>query len=122
MEPYRARPPVLVLRRRRFSGQAGDRRFRQQLRPFVGYCAMILLRGRRPGRRARRHRGERAKVVILSVTEGDDKPLNYPHMFKAAEMMIANKMGLLPYVDFDPERALANALQVNPSRRSAFPP
>jgi hydrogenase nickel incorporation protein HypB len=59
--------------------------------------------------------GERAKVVILSVTEGDDKPLKYPHMFKAAEMMVLNKMDLLPYVDFDPERALANALKVNPS-------
>ncbi len=59
--------------------------------------------------------GELAKVVILSVTEGDDKPLKYPHMFKAAEMMVLNKMDLLPHVDFDPERALANALQVNPS-------
>jgi hydrogenase nickel incorporation protein HypB len=59
--------------------------------------------------------GERAKVVILSVTEGDDKPLKYPHMFKAAEMMVLNKIDLLPHVDFDPERALANAVQVNPS-------
>jgi len=59
--------------------------------------------------------GERSKVVILSVTEGDDKPLKYPHMFKAAEMMVLNKMDLLPHVDFDPARALANALQVNPS-------
>jgi hydrogenase nickel incorporation protein HypB len=59
--------------------------------------------------------GERAKVVILSVTEGDDKPLNYPHMFKAAEMMVVSKMDILPYVDFDPGRALANALKVNPS-------
>ena len=59
--------------------------------------------------------GERAKVVILSVTEGDDKPLKYPHMFRAAEVMILNKIDLLPHVDFDLERALANALQVNPS-------
>jgi len=59
--------------------------------------------------------GERAKVVILSVTEGDDKPLKYPYMFKAAEMMVLNKMDLLPHVEFDPERALANALIVNPS-------
>lgn len=59
--------------------------------------------------------GERAKVVILSVTEGDDKPLKYPHMFKAAEMMVLNKMDLLPHVEFDPGRALANALKVNPS-------
>ena len=55
--------------------------------------------------------GERAKVVILSVTEGDDKPLKYPHMFRAAEMMVLNKMDLLPHVEFDPERALANALR-----------
>ncbi len=59
--------------------------------------------------------GERAKVVILSVTEGDDKPLKYPYMFRAAEMMVLNKMDLLPHVEFDPERALANALKVNPS-------
>jgi hydrogenase nickel incorporation protein HypB len=39
--------------------------------------------------------GERAKVVILSVTEGDDKPLKYPHAFKAAEMVVLNKMDLL---------------------------
>ena len=45
--------------------------------------------------------GERAKVVILSVTEGDDKPLKYPHMFRAAEMMVLNKIDLLPHVDFD---------------------
>ena len=62
--------------------------------------------------------GERAKVVILSVTEGDDKPLKYPHMFKAAEMMVLNKMDLLPHVEFDPERALVNALKVNPSMTS----
>ena len=59
--------------------------------------------------------GERAKVVILSVTEGDDKPLKYPHIFKAAEMMVLNKIDLSPHVDFDVERALANALKVNPS-------
>ena len=53
--------------------------------------------------------GERAKVVILSVTEGDDKPLKYPHMFRAAEVMILNKIDLLPHVDFDVARAIANA-------------
>ncbi|MBL8895213.1 MAG: hydrogenase nickel incorporation protein HypB [Rhizobiales bacterium] len=58
--------------------------------------------------------GERAKVAILSVTEGEDKPLKYPHMFKAAEIMILNKIDLLPYVEFDVGRAIANALQVNP--------
>jgi hydrogenase nickel incorporation protein HypB len=58
--------------------------------------------------------GERAKVVIFSVTEGDDKPLKYPHMFGAARMMILNKIDLLPYVDFDEARCVANARQVNP--------
>jgi hydrogenase nickel incorporation protein HypB len=59
--------------------------------------------------------GERAKVVILSVTEGDDKPLKYPHMFRAADLMILNKIDLLPHVDFDVSRAIANAAQVNPA-------
>jgi len=59
--------------------------------------------------------GERAKVVILSVTEGEDKPLKYPHMFKAAELLILNKLDLLPHVDFDVERAIANATEVNPA-------
>jgi hydrogenase nickel incorporation protein HypB len=58
--------------------------------------------------------GERAKVVILSVTEGEDKPLKYPHMFRAAEVMIVNKTDLLPHVDFDVARAIANAREVNP--------
>jgi hydrogenase nickel incorporation protein HypB len=58
--------------------------------------------------------GERAKVVILSVTEGDDKPLKYPHMFRAAGLMILNKIDLLPHVDFDVSRAVANAVRVNP--------
>jgi hydrogenase nickel incorporation protein HypB len=58
--------------------------------------------------------GERAKVVVLSVTEGDDKPLKYPHMFRAAAVLILNKVDLLPYVDFDVARATANALSVNP--------
>lgn len=58
--------------------------------------------------------GERAKIVILSVTEGDDKPLKYPHMFKAAEIMIINKIDLLPHVDFDVKTATANAIMVNP--------
>lgn len=58
--------------------------------------------------------GERAKVVIFSVTEGEDKPLKYPHMFRAAEVMILNKTDLLPHVDFDVPRAIANAREVNP--------
>ncbi len=58
--------------------------------------------------------GERAKVAILSVTEGDDKPLKYPHMFRASQMMLLNKIDLLPYVSFDVERCIAYARQVNP--------
>jgi hydrogenase nickel incorporation protein HypB len=58
--------------------------------------------------------GERAKVVILSVTEGEDKPLKYPHMFRAASLMLVNKIDLLPHLDFDLERALDGARQVNP--------
>jgi hydrogenase nickel incorporation protein HypB len=61
--------------------------------------------------------GERAKVVILSVTEGEDKPLKYPHMFRAAEVMLLNKTDLLPHLDFDVSRALANAREVNPDIR-----
>ena len=48
--------------------------------------------------------GETAKVVVISVTEGDDKPLKYPHMFAAADLVVVNKTDLLPYVDFDLER------------------
>jgi hydrogenase nickel incorporation protein HypB len=58
--------------------------------------------------------GERAKVVVLSVTEGDDKPLKYPHMFRAARLMVINKIDLLPHVDFDVERAVGYAREVNP--------
>jgi hydrogenase nickel incorporation protein HypB len=58
--------------------------------------------------------GERAKVAILSVTEGDDKPAKYPHMFAAAELFIINKVDLLPYVDFDIDRCIANARAVRP--------
>jgi len=59
--------------------------------------------------------GEKAKVVILSVTEGEDKPLKYPHMFAASTLMILNKIDLLPYVNFDVEKCIKNAKQVNPS-------
>ena len=58
--------------------------------------------------------GERAKVAILSVAEGDDKPLKYPHMFRAAELMILNKTDLLPHVDFSVAKATENARLVNP--------
>lgn len=59
--------------------------------------------------------GEAHKVVVLSVTEGDDKPLKYPDMFHAADLMIINKIDLLPYVDFDVARCENFARQVNPN-------
>lgn len=59
--------------------------------------------------------GERAKVVVLSVTEGDDKPLKYPNMFAAASLMLINKTDLLPYVDFNVDKAIDFALRVNPA-------
>lgn len=62
--------------------------------------------------------GEQAKVVILSITEGEDKPLKYPHMFRAAELMILSKMDLAPHVGFDIARCEAMAREVNPSIRS----
>ncbi|NJC88466.1 MAG: hydrogenase nickel incorporation protein HypB [Desulfuromonas sp.] len=58
--------------------------------------------------------GEDHKVALLSVTEGEDKPLKYPQMFRAAALMIITKTDLLPYVDFDVERCKAFARQVNP--------
>lgn len=59
--------------------------------------------------------GEEAKVVVLSVTEGDDKPLKYPDMFAAATLMVINKTDLLPYVDFDVARCVEMARRVNPA-------
>lgn len=59
--------------------------------------------------------GEFAKVVVLSVTEGDDKPLKYPDMFKASALMLINKTDLLPYVDFDVTQAIEYARRINPS-------
>jgi hydrogenase nickel incorporation protein HypB len=58
--------------------------------------------------------GERSKVAILSVTEGEDKPIKYPHLFRASEVMILTKIDLLPYVPFDLDRCLDYAHQVNP--------
>lgn len=57
--------------------------------------------------------GETARVVIMSVTEGDDKPIKYPDMFHSAHLCIINKTDLLPYVPFDVEKAKAYARQVN---------
>ncbi len=58
--------------------------------------------------------GERAKVVVLSVTEGEDKPAKYPHMFRACRLMLLNKIDLLPHVRFDVGRCVAYAREVNP--------
>jgi len=58
--------------------------------------------------------GEAAKVVVLSVTEGEDKPLKYPDMFRAAKLMLLNKCDLLPHLGFDVAQAMANARRVNP--------
>ncbi|MTB44658.1 hydrogenase nickel incorporation protein HypB [Providencia sp. wls1950] len=59
--------------------------------------------------------GERHKVAVLSVTEGEDKPLKYPHMFAASDIMILNKIDLLPYLHFDVDACIANAKRVNPN-------
>jgi hydrogenase nickel incorporation protein HypB len=58
--------------------------------------------------------GERRRVVLMSVTEGDDKPLKYPHMFRASDLMILTKTDLLPYVQFDVARCREYARRVNP--------
>jgi len=59
--------------------------------------------------------GEAHKVVVLSVTEGEDKPLKYPDMFRAASLMLLNKVDLLPYVSFDVDRCIAYARRINPA-------
>lgn len=59
--------------------------------------------------------GESAKVAILSVTEGEDKPIKYPYMFRASQVMIINKIDLLPYVQFNVDRCIEYAHQVNPN-------
>jgi hydrogenase nickel incorporation protein HypB len=58
--------------------------------------------------------GEAHKVVVLSVTEGEDKPLKYPDMFAASDLMLLNKIDLLPHLDFDVEACVVAALRVNP--------
>jgi hydrogenase nickel incorporation protein HypB len=64
--------------------------------------------------------GETAKIAVLSVTEGEDKPLKYPRMFREARYAVLNKVDLLPYVPFDVDRAVACALEVNPALRFFF--
>jgi len=58
--------------------------------------------------------GETAKIVIFSVTEGEDKPLKYPRMFERSTWAVLSKTDLLPHLPFDPEQAIAFARQVNP--------
>ena len=58
--------------------------------------------------------GESQRVVIISVTEGDDKPVKYPDMFHTAQLCIINKIDLLPYVSFDVEKAKEYARRINP--------
>jgi hydrogenase nickel incorporation protein HypB len=58
--------------------------------------------------------GEGARVVIASVTEGEDKPLKYPHMFRSARLVVLNKIDLLPHVAFDVDHFAAAAREVNP--------
>ena len=58
--------------------------------------------------------GEAHKVVILSVTEGEDKPIKYPDMFHAADLMLLNKIDLLPHLTFDVEKCIEYARRVNP--------
>jgi hydrogenase nickel incorporation protein HypB len=59
--------------------------------------------------------GEAAKIVVLSVTEGEDKPLKYPSIFLKSELLVLNKVDLLPYVPFDMDAAVENARRVHPA-------
>jgi hydrogenase nickel incorporation protein HypB len=61
--------------------------------------------------------GEAARVVVVSVTEGEDKPLKYPQMFSAADLVVVNKIDLLPYVDVRLEHLIAHCRSVNPGVR-----
>jgi hydrogenase nickel incorporation protein HypB len=58
--------------------------------------------------------GEAMKIAVISTTEGEDKPLKYPHMFRAVGLVVINKMDLAPHVDFDEATCRANILAVNP--------
>jgi hydrogenase nickel incorporation protein HypB len=64
--------------------------------------------------------GETAKIAVLSVTEGEDKPLKYPRMFQESRYAVLNKVDLLPYVPFDVDQAVAFARQVNPDLQFFF--
>jgi hydrogenase nickel incorporation protein HypB len=58
--------------------------------------------------------GEHKRVVVISVTEGDDKPLKYPYMFQSSQLCLINKSDLLPYVDFDTDATMKYARSINP--------
>ncbi len=64
--------------------------------------------------------GERGKIVLFSVTEGEDKPLKYPKMFRQSRYAVLTKVDLLPHLRFDLDRAVANAREVNPDLRFFF--
>jgi hydrogenase nickel incorporation protein HypB len=59
--------------------------------------------------------GEHAKAMVYSVTEGDDKPLKYPVMFRAVDVVLLNKIDLVPYLDVDVDSYLARVREVNPT-------
>jgi hydrogenase nickel incorporation protein HypB len=61
--------------------------------------------------------GEDIRVVLVSTTEGDDKPAKYPQMFAVSQVMVVNKLDLLPYVDYDLEKVKRQALAINPRLR-----
>ncbi len=61
--------------------------------------------------------GEDIRIVVVSTTEGDDKPAKYPQMFAIAQVMVINKLDLLPYVDYDLQKVKRQALAINPNLR-----
>ncbi|HEX4202781.1 MAG TPA: hydrogenase nickel incorporation protein HypB [Ktedonobacteraceae bacterium] len=61
--------------------------------------------------------GEDQRVVVVSTTEGDDKPAKYPQMFASSQVMVVNKLDLLPYIDYDLEKVRRQALAINPHLR-----
>lgn len=61
--------------------------------------------------------GEACRVVVMAVTEGADKPVKYPHMFRTADLVLVNKVDLLPYVDFDPDLCAEQIRRINPAVR-----
>ena len=88
----------------------------RELRPEVGSVVMIENVGNLVCP-ALFDLGERMKVAVISTPEGEDKPLKYPHMFRAAEVVVINKLDLAPHVDFDPDLCRANVRQANPDAR-----